>query len=92
MAMPTASGEVVDYHSLRHSFITWLSLSGTLMRVVQLLARHSTLVLPMNTYSHPKMANSRMALESVPVVREVTDTEKATDAVRATGNGRSQHS
>jgi len=85
LATPTASGEVVDYHSFRHSFITWLSMSGAPVKVVQTLARHSTPVLTMNTYTHPKMADSRLALESVPVVRALNDDEKDVANARIAG-------
>jgi integrase len=40
-------GRVVDFHALRHSYITLLSRSGVAPRVAQELARHSTLDLTM---------------------------------------------
>ena len=44
-------GRVVDFHSLRHSFVTALGRSGCPLVVAQALARHSTPTLTANTYS-----------------------------------------
>ena len=46
------AGRDVDYHSLRHSFITNLSLAGVHPSVAQKLARHSNILLTMKYYTH----------------------------------------
>jgi integrase len=35
-------GRVVDFHALRHTFVTWLARSGASMRTTQALARHAS--------------------------------------------------
>ena len=47
-----ASGEVAYFHALRHTFITMLASSGVHAKVAQQLARHSTITLTMDRYSH----------------------------------------
>lgn len=42
----------VDFHSLRHSFITNLALAGVHPSVAQKLARHSNILLTMRFYTH----------------------------------------
>jgi hypothetical protein len=42
------SGRVVDFHALRHTFITRLARSGVAPAVAKSLARHSTIVLTMD--------------------------------------------
>ena len=44
-------GHVADFHSLRVLFISRVVASGASVRAAQTLARHSTPVLTMNTYS-----------------------------------------
>ena len=46
------AGRDVDFHSLRHSFITNLSLAGVHPSVAQKLARHSNILLTMKYYTH----------------------------------------
>ena len=46
------AGRDVDFHSLRHSFITNLSLAGVHPSVAQKLARHGTILLTMKYYTH----------------------------------------
>ena len=47
-----ASGRVVDLHSLRHGYITAVGRSGTSLKTLQSLARHSDPRLTLNVYSH----------------------------------------
>jgi integrase len=43
-----ASKRVVDFHALRHTFITSLAKSGVHPKTAQMLARHSTITLTMD--------------------------------------------
>lgn len=43
---------IVDFHALRHTFITTLASSGVSPQVAKDLARHSTITLTMDVYSH----------------------------------------
>jgi integrase len=46
------NGHVVDFHSLRHGFITYLVTANVPPKVAQTLARHSTITLTMDRYTH----------------------------------------
>lgn len=59
-------GEVADFHSLRHSFITNLASSGVYPKTVQALARHSTIKLTMDRYAHVIIDQQMEAVENLP--------------------------
>ncbi len=46
------SGEVLDFHALRHTCGAWAALGGAHPKAVQTLMRHSTITLTMDTYGH----------------------------------------
>jgi integrase len=60
------AGKVADFHSLRHTFISNLSQGGVSPKVAQSLARHSTINLTMDTYTHIGLHDERAALEKLP--------------------------
>ena len=45
-------GEMLDFHSLRHTCGAWLAMTGAHPKAVQSVMRHSTIVLTMDTYGH----------------------------------------
>jgi integrase len=45
-------GEVIDFHSLRHTCGAWLAMTGAYPKVVQQVMRHSTITLTMDAYGH----------------------------------------
>ena len=45
-------GEVLDFHSLRHTCGAWLAMTGAHPKAVQSVMRHSTITLTMDTYGH----------------------------------------
>lgn len=45
-------GEVLDFHSLRHSCGAWLAKNGEHPKVIQQIMRHSSITLTMDTYGH----------------------------------------
>jgi len=49
------TGRVADFHALRHTFISNLARAGVHPRNAQALARHSTIDLTMNVYTHVGM-------------------------------------
>ncbi len=57
------AGRVVDFHALRHSFITHLIAAGVNPKLVQTLARHSTITLTLDRYTHVEDGDVRGALE-----------------------------
>ena len=71
---------VADFHSLRHTFISNLVSGGVHPKVAQQLARHSTITLTMDRYSHLSLIDMTAGLESLPTI---VDPELKT--MRATG-------
>ncbi len=61
-------GHVVDFHSLRKTFITNLTRSGVTPKTAQLLARHSDINLTMNTYTSLGVLDQAAAVEALPPV------------------------
>ena len=55
-----------DFHALRHQFLSDLAQSGVHPKVAQELARHSTISLTMDRYSHVLDGQKTEALESLP--------------------------
>ncbi len=56
---------IVDFHSLRQNFVTSLILAGVVPKVIQQLARHSTMNLTMNTYGKIADPHERAAVEKL---------------------------
>ncbi len=63
-----AAGRLADFHSLRHSFISSLTTNGVAPKVAQSLARHGSIGLTMDVYSHVVLHDERAALNSLPVL------------------------
>ncbi len=61
-------GRVLDFHCLRHTFITRLARSGIHPKTAQALARHSTITLTMDHYTHSLRSDERAALDRLPAV------------------------
>jgi integrase len=81
LAYRDAAGRVADFHALRHSYVTLLSLSGVAPKLAQELARHSDIRLTMNVYTHAGLYDLAGAVESLPRLLSAT----APEALRATG-------
>jgi integrase len=58
-----AAGRVVDFHALRATYITHLVRAGVNPKLVQRLARHSTITLTLDTYTFLDDDDARKALE-----------------------------
>ncbi len=71
-------GRVLDFHGLRHSFVT--NLSHAPSRVAQSLARHKTSAMT-DRYTHVRLNDERAALEMLPDLTARPSDEQA----RATG-------
>ena len=56
----------VDFHALRHTFITGLVTGGVNPKVAQTLARHSVITLTMDRYTHLYAGNLASALDVLP--------------------------
>jgi integrase len=59
-------GRYVDFHALRHTFLTNLAMSGVHPKVAQSLARHSDINLTMNRYTHILLETQSDALKALP--------------------------
>ncbi len=75
-------GKTVDFHALRHTFITRLVQSGASVKVAQELARHSTPVLTLGRYSHIGLHDTSKALDALP---SLAPNKPDTQAMRKTG-------
>ena len=62
----SANGERADFHAFRHSFISMLASSGVHPKIAQMLARHSTITLTMDRYSHLGQADLSQAVQRMP--------------------------
>ena len=60
------AGRVADFHALRHTFITALARGGVHPKIAQALARHSTITLTMDRYSHTVLGELSDGLEALP--------------------------
>jgi len=60
------AGRYADTHALRHTFISNLASGGVHPKVAQALARHSTITLTMDRYSHVVRGDQAAALAVLP--------------------------
>jgi integrase len=77
------TGRRFDFHALRHQFISNLVAAGVHPKVAQTLARHSTITLTMDCYSHIGLFDQSAALDKLPSLP--ASTEPQTERMRATG-------
>lgn len=75
-------GRVVDFHSLRATYITMLVRSGASVKVAQELARHSDPKLTMNVYTRLGVHDLAAALDRLPALQS---SEPATESLATTG-------
>ncbi len=61
-----AADRIFDFHSLRHQFISNLARGGAHPKEAQALARHSTITLTMDRYTHLGIVDLSAALERLP--------------------------
>ncbi len=59
-------GLYADFHGLRHTFISELDHPDVSPKVRQSLARHSSVSLTLDTYTHPRLYSERAALDKLP--------------------------
>ena len=78
-------GHVADFHSLRVLFISRVVASGASVKEAQTLARHSTPVLTMNTYSRATLLDVAGAVAGLGDLLTSQPTRPDAEARRATG-------
>jgi integrase len=76
-----ADGRVCDFHALRHSFVSALARGGVHPKIAQQLARHSTITLTMDRYSHTIVGELAAGLQALPDLSPRPNAER----LRATG-------
>ncbi len=64
--LPETDEGKADFHSLRHTFITSLAMGGVHPKDAQILARHSTITLTMDRYTHTHRGRLVSALGALP--------------------------
>jgi integrase len=60
--------EHADFHALRHSYITNVVNSGVNVKVAQRLARHASVRLTLDRYSHVQLHEQAAAVENLPAL------------------------
>lgn len=70
------AGHYADFHSLRHTFISNLATGGVHPKTAQQLARHSTIGLTMDRYSHTLRGQLADALDVLPTL-PIPDVQEA---------------
>ncbi len=83
LAVTDGANRVADFHALRVTYITLLVKSGASTKVCQTLARHSTPVLTMNTYTRLGVHDLGSALDGLPDLRPTAP--EPPERLRATG-------
>ena len=84
LAYRDEQGRVFDFHSLRHQYISNLVAAGVLPKVAQTLARHSTISLTLDCYTHTRLVDLTASVNNLPRV-PVEIPEAEAKALRATG-------
>ncbi len=87
LAVIDDGGRVVDFHALRHTFITNLARGGVHPKLAQSLARHSTITLTMDRYTHTVIGEQADALAALP---DLSPRTPESELMRATGTYDSQ--
>lgn len=77
-----------DFHAFRHLFISRLARAGVSPKVAQTLARHSTISLTMDRYTHIGLADPAVALEQVRAIEcMAVDADESLMAATGTDDG-----
>ncbi len=63
--MKNHAGDVLDFHSLRHTCGAWLAINGEQLKVIQTIMRHSSITLTMDTYGHLLPGQESDAIEKL---------------------------
>lgn len=71
-----SAGRYADFHALRHTFITNLTRGNVNPRLAQSLARHSTITLTMDRYSHVTADDAAAALGVLPRLPRHTEADR----------------
>ncbi len=76
-----ASGRFYDFHSMRHQFISNMARSDVPAKVAQVLARHSSIQLTLDTYAHLVGDDTTAALAKLPAIPVIEWTQNGTQTI-----------
>src|SRR5260370_41400972 len=84
LAFRDEADRVLDFHALRHQFISNLGAAGVHPKFAQTLARHSTITLTLDRYTNVGLYDQSASVNRLPAIPvEVPDSE--TNSLKATG-------
>jgi integrase len=84
LAFRDEGGRVFDFHSLRHQYVSNLAAAGVHPKIAQTLARHSTITLTLDRYTHVGLYDLSASVNSLPAIPvEVPGAEA--NVLKATG-------
>ena len=78
VAYEDAAGRVLDFHALRHTFITNVANSGASLKTTQELARHSDPKLTIGRYAHTTDEQKQAAIDALPDLAPLDAVAQAT--------------
>jgi excisionase family DNA binding protein len=76
-------GRYFDFHAMRGQFISFLAAKGVHPKVAQVLARHSTIKLTMDYYTHLDVFDVAGALDKLPEITKTSPDSQAKESCRA---------
>lgn len=81
-----AEGRVIDFHALRHTYVSRIVQGGASAKVAQTLARHSTVQLTLGRYAHAGLYDLSQAVNGLPPMSSGPNAPEASVGVlKATG-------
>lgn len=84
-------GRTADFHALRHTYITNLARSGIHPKIAQALARHCTIALTMNRYTHTVLTEQADAVNALPDLQVPSQSRQETSAVAMGADNQPEH-
>ncbi len=91
LAYRDASGRIADFHALRHTFITNLARAKVHPKNAQTLARHSTINLTMNVYTHTLLEDLAGDVNKLPALPVASGETTGGEALALTGTDGPHH-
>jgi hypothetical protein len=73
----SSEGQVLDFHSLRHTCGAWLASEGVNPKTIQSIMRHSQITLTMDTYGHLLPGQEAQAVQHFPAMLPGATSEEA---------------
>ncbi len=90
LAYTDDAGRVFDFHAQRHQFISNLARGGASPKEAQSLARHSTITLTMDRYTHLGINDLTAALDRLPKLPGSDSPESEPSVLKSTGTDDAQ--